>query len=218
MVKEWRSKILFVCFSFKFHLKICKIIIDSLFVFLFLFILKSLSIESRHQLSYEDDLAVLIINDVQLDDSGEYICKANNDEGSDTSSAQLVVKAKVSEVVDEVPVASSTPEDQQPVINETPVTATEPQIIQVEEKLSSAPVEPEVVPAPVTSEPVVAPKTEPEVPPQPEPTKAVAAKKPLGAAALKKPADDKTKKPTVVEKKKVGEMNKFISINRDEEY
>lgn len=41
---------------------------------------------------YDDDVATLIIKKVKLDDQGEYICRATNDEGSDTTSAQLVVR------------------------------------------------------------------------------------------------------------------------------
>jgi hypothetical protein len=51
-----------------------------------------LAIESRIQQTYDDDVATLVIKKVTLDDNGEYICRATNDEGSDTSSAQLTVK------------------------------------------------------------------------------------------------------------------------------
>jgi len=51
-----------------------------------------LAIESRIQQTYDDDVATLVIKKVKLDDDGEYICRAKNDEGSDTSSAQLTVK------------------------------------------------------------------------------------------------------------------------------
>jgi hypothetical protein len=53
---------------------------------------KSLNIESRLQQTYDDDVATLVITKVKLDDDGEYICRATNDEGSDTSSAQITVK------------------------------------------------------------------------------------------------------------------------------
>ncbi len=48
--------------------------------------------ESRIQQTYDDDVATLVITKVKLDDDGEYICRATNDEGSDTSSAQITVK------------------------------------------------------------------------------------------------------------------------------
>jgi hypothetical protein len=51
-----------------------------------------LAIESRIQETYDDDVATLVIKKIKLDDDGEYICRATNDEGSDTSSAQLTVK------------------------------------------------------------------------------------------------------------------------------
>jgi hypothetical protein len=51
-----------------------------------------LAIESRIQETYDDDIATLVIKKVKLEDDGEYICRATNDEGSDTSSAQLTVK------------------------------------------------------------------------------------------------------------------------------
>ncbi len=51
-----------------------------------------MAIESRIQQTYDDDVATLVIKKVTLDDNGEYICRATNDEGSDTSSAQLTVK------------------------------------------------------------------------------------------------------------------------------
>jgi hypothetical protein len=51
-----------------------------------------LTIESRIQQTYDDDVATLIIKKVKLEDDGEYICRATNEEGSDTSSAQLTVK------------------------------------------------------------------------------------------------------------------------------
>jgi len=51
-----------------------------------------LNIESRIQQTYDDDVATLVIKKVKLEDDGEYICRATNDEGSDTSSAQLSVK------------------------------------------------------------------------------------------------------------------------------
>jgi hypothetical protein len=51
-----------------------------------------LAVESRIQQTYDDDVATLFIKKIKLDDNGEYICRATNDEGSDTSSAQLTVK------------------------------------------------------------------------------------------------------------------------------
>jgi hypothetical protein len=53
------------------------------------------TVESRIQLTYEDDVATLVIKKVKLEDNGEYICRARNDEGSDTSSAQLTVKGRL---------------------------------------------------------------------------------------------------------------------------
>lgn len=44
------------------------------------------------EVTYEDDVATLIINNVKLDDTGEYVCRATNDEGSDSSSAQLTIR------------------------------------------------------------------------------------------------------------------------------
>ncbi len=51
-----------------------------------------MSVESRIQQTYDDDVATLVIKKVKLEDGGEYICRATNDEGSDTSNAQLTVK------------------------------------------------------------------------------------------------------------------------------
>ncbi len=51
-----------------------------------------MTIESRIQQTYDDDVAILVIKKIKLDDGGEYICRATNEEGSDTSSAQLTVK------------------------------------------------------------------------------------------------------------------------------
>jgi hypothetical protein len=76
MVKEWRGRY-FIKIDF---------IINKIFLF------KSLAIESRIQQTYEDDVATLVIKKVKLEDDGEYICRATNDEGSDTSSGQLTVK------------------------------------------------------------------------------------------------------------------------------
>ncbi len=56
------------------------------------FVLQSLAIESRIQQTYDDDVATLVIKKVKLEDNGEYICRATNDEGSDTSSAQVTIK------------------------------------------------------------------------------------------------------------------------------
>ncbi|CAF4811511.1 unnamed protein product, partial [Rotaria magnacalcarata] len=52
-------------------------------------------VESRIQQLYDEDVATLVIKKIKLDDNGEYICRATNDEGSDTSSAQLTVKAHI---------------------------------------------------------------------------------------------------------------------------
>ena len=51
--------------------------------------------ESRIQETYDDDVATLVIKKVKVEDEGEYVCRATNDEGSDTSSAQLTVKGNV---------------------------------------------------------------------------------------------------------------------------
>ncbi len=53
---------------------------------------QSVAVEARIQQTYDDDVATLVIKKIKLDDGGEYICRATNDEGSDTSSAQLTVK------------------------------------------------------------------------------------------------------------------------------
>ncbi len=76
MVKEWRGKSYWNLPENK----------------LKLLFFKSLNIESRLQQTYDDDVATLVITKVKLDDDGEYICRATNDEGSDTSSAQITVK------------------------------------------------------------------------------------------------------------------------------
>ncbi len=51
-----------------------------------------MAIESRIQQTYDDNVATLVIKKVKLEDDGEYVCRATNDEGSDTSSAQVTVK------------------------------------------------------------------------------------------------------------------------------
>ncbi|CAF0741448.1 unnamed protein product, partial [Didymodactylos carnosus] len=62
---------------------------------------ESISKDSRINESYDDDVATLIIKKIKLEDDGEYICRASNDEGSDNSSAQLTVKAHVASADDE---------------------------------------------------------------------------------------------------------------------
>lgn len=51
--------------------------------------------ESRIQETYDDDVATLVIKKVKLEDDGEYICRATNDEGSDTSSAHITIKRNI---------------------------------------------------------------------------------------------------------------------------
>lgn len=45
--------------------------------------------------TYDDSIATLIIKEIKTEDAGEYVCRAKNDEGSDTTSAQLVVRRKL---------------------------------------------------------------------------------------------------------------------------
>ena len=78
MVKKWRSKT--IDSSFRRSIRKTNVYFQSL------------NVDSRFEQTYEDDIAALILKSVQLDDAGEYICRASNDEGSDTSSAQLTVK------------------------------------------------------------------------------------------------------------------------------
>ena len=53
-----------------------------------------LQAESRYDQIYEDNISSLTINNVTLADSGEYVCRATNEEGSGTSSGQLTVKRR----------------------------------------------------------------------------------------------------------------------------
>ncbi|CAF1655465.1 unnamed protein product, partial [Adineta ricciae] len=183
---------------------------------------ESLTTESRIHETYDDDVATLIIKKVKVDDSGEYICRATNDEGSDTSSAQLTIKAHVPGENEDAYVASLAQEDETSVKAE-PQAASEESVAtdatvpestegaasetaaKVEEKLPSEAVaevpesanistEPTPVEAPVGSEPAPAPAAEPTPPPVPEPEPA----KPAAGKAA--PA----KKSAVPEKKPVG--------------
>ncbi|CAF0817484.1 unnamed protein product, partial [Didymodactylos carnosus] len=61
-----------------------------------------ISKDSRINESYDDDVATLTIKKVKMDDDGEYICRASNEEGSDNSSAQLTIKAHVASADDEL--------------------------------------------------------------------------------------------------------------------
>ncbi|CAF1068172.1 unnamed protein product, partial [Rotaria sordida] len=185
---------------------------------------ESLANESRTQQTYEDDIATLVIKKVKLDDNGEYICRAKNDEGSDTSSAQVTVKAHVQTEDEDAYTASMAQEDQtelQAASVETTAASSElasDTAAKVEEKLLSEAVTsitettdistgptptpvaesaPAAEPAPTepAPEPTPAPVAEPEPAPAPEPEPA-------------KPAAGKTapgKKPAAVpEKKPVG--------------
>ena len=76
MVEEWRSKIR----------------LNKKKTFVIPFLVQVLAIEARIQQNYEDDVATLVIKKITLEDNGEYLCRATNEEGSDTSSAQVTVK------------------------------------------------------------------------------------------------------------------------------
>lgn len=76
MVEEWRSKIR----------------LNKRKTFVIPFLVQVLAIEARIQQNYEDDVATLVIKKITLEDNGEYLCRATNEEGSDTSSAQVTVK------------------------------------------------------------------------------------------------------------------------------
>lgn len=78
MVKEWRGRKKNDKFSYRYDSN------TGMF--------QLLATESRIQETYDDDVATLVIKKVKLEDDGEYICRATNDEGSDTSSAQVTVK------------------------------------------------------------------------------------------------------------------------------
>ncbi|CAF1572028.1 unnamed protein product, partial [Adineta ricciae] len=165
---------------------------------------ESLPTESRFQESYDDDVATLIIKKVKVDDSAEYICRATNEEGSNTSSAQLTVKAHVPGDNEAEYAASLAQEDEQAVKAEAPAAASEETSVaaaappeptegaasetaaKVEEKLPSEAVaevpesanittEPTPVEAPVGTEPTPAPAPAAAAPePVPEPAPAPA--------------------------------------------
>ncbi|UJR09906.1 hypothetical protein I4U23_014128 [Adineta vaga] len=188
---------------------------------------ESLTTESRIQETYDDDVATLVIKKVKVEDDGEYICRATNEEGSDTSSAQLTIKAHVPGENEDAYAASLAQEDEtsvkaepqatieEPVASETPIPeptegAASETAAKVEEKLPSEAVaevpesanistEPTPVEAPVGSEPEPTPVTEPI--PVPEPTPVAEPAKPTAgkAAPAKKPAT-----PAAPEKKPVG--------------
>jgi len=170
------------------------------------------SADARVEQTYEDDLATLVIKKVQLDDQGEYICRASNEEGSETSSAQMNVKphvamegedAAVSEAAptEEAPVAAAAPEPTEGLASDTAAKAEEKlpteAVAEVPEAAAIS-TEPAPVEAPApAAEPAPAPEPTPEPTPAPapEPAKPAAGKAALG----KKPAT-----PAAPEKKPVG--------------
>ncbi|CAF5223928.1 unnamed protein product, partial [Rotaria magnacalcarata] len=86
---------------------------------------ESLIVDSRMEQTYEDDVATLVIKSVKLDDGGEYICRATNDEGSDTSSAQVTIRAHVRTADEEVYTTSTAQEDQTSVQAESQAASVE---------------------------------------------------------------------------------------------
>ncbi|CAF3418033.1 unnamed protein product [Rotaria socialis] len=164
---------------------------------------ESLTVDSRIEQTYEDDVATLIIKSVKLDDGGEYICRATNDEGSDTSSAQVTIRAHVRTADEEVDTTSTAQEDQTSVPAESQAASVETAAA-VPELASSAPVpEPvalvaESVPVAAVVEEPVSVVAEPVPAPVPEPAPAT------GKAAATKKAAVPEKKAAVPEKKLVG--------------
>ncbi|CAF3257885.1 unnamed protein product [Rotaria sp. Silwood2] len=182
---------------------------------------KPLATESRIEHTYEDDIATLVIKKLNLEDNGEYTCRANNEEGSESSSAQITVKAHVRTEDEDVYTASMAQEEQvavqaEPQAASVDTTASVTEVAsdtaaKVEEKLSSeavapapettsvstepTPAEP-AAPAPVAepvpaAEPVPEPTPAPTPAPEPEPAKPAAGKTTPG----KKPAAEPEKKP-----------------------
>lgn len=47
---------------------------------------------SKHKMSFVESTAVLRLTDVAIEDSGEYMCEAQNEAGSDHCSSILIVK------------------------------------------------------------------------------------------------------------------------------
>lgn len=190
-----------------------------------------LAIEARIQQTYEDDVATLVIKKINLEDNGEYICRATNDEGSDTSSAQVTVKAHVPGENEDAYVASLAQENEQAASTEEPAlvsAASEPvdgvasdTAAKAEEKLPTEVVaetpesanistEPAPVEAPVGSEPAPTPAAEPEPAPtpaaEPEPAPAPApTPEPAKPAAGKAAPGKKPATPAAPEKKPVGQ-------------
>lgn len=177
--------------------------------------------DARVEQTYEDNLATLVIKKVQLDDQGEYVCRASNEEGSGTSSAQMNVRAHVAMEGEDAAVSEATPAGEAPVAAAAPEPAeglASDTAVKAEEKLPTeavaevpaaaaisteptpveAPIGTETAPAaPAAAEPAPAPAAEPAPAPapEPEPAKAAAGK----AAPGKKPAT-----PAAPEKKPVG--------------
>ncbi|CAF2085028.1 unnamed protein product [Rotaria magnacalcarata] len=192
---------------------------------------ESLVVESRIQQLYDEDVATLVIKKIKLDDNGEYICRATNDEGSDISSAQLTVKAHIPGENEEDYAATLAQEDEV-VVQAEPQAASEeaaPAVAvestegavsetsaKVEEQLPSetvaatesapaeAPASIEAASAPA-AEPAPAPAAEPAPAPAAEPTPAPApVPEPVKPAAGKAAASKKPATPAAPEKKPVG--------------
>lgn len=47
----------------------------------------------RIKMMYEDDIAAIVVKNVEVEDEGEYKIVAKNDEGSDTKTINLLIKA-----------------------------------------------------------------------------------------------------------------------------
>ena len=182
---------------------------------------QSLASDSRIEQTYEDDTATLVITNVQMDDNGEYICRAVNDEGSDTSSAQLTVKgmrrspltsetrchdgllAHVPSENDAAPAAAVAQEDQ----SAAPATSDEPALTSAPEPTDGAASDTAAkLEEKLPSEAVAEVPASAAISTEPTPVEAPIGTKP--AVAEKKPAEKKPavaeKKPAAVEKKPVG--------------
>ncbi|CAF4348959.1 unnamed protein product [Rotaria socialis] len=189
---------------------------------------ESLVAESRIQQLYDENVATLVIKKIKLDDNGEYICRATNDEGSDTSSAQLTVKAHIPGENEEDYAATFAQEDEVAVQAEpqaaseeaavaVAVESTEGAVSEIsakaEEQLlsetvaatESTPASTEAVTesapaeAPASTEAAPAPAAEPEPTPAPAPEP-----EPVKPAAGKAAAGKKPATPAAPEKKPVG--------------